>query len=106
MTCKGNVFQKKKANLNFKSNNYYKIILLSSKYAASGLDLIEASKIIFIDPIYGDFDTTKQVEDQAIGRAHRLGQQKPVEVVRFLIKDTIEEECYTKWKQQRFKYEA
>ena len=106
MTCKGNVFQKKKANLNFKSNNYYKIILLSSKYAASGLDLIEASKIIFIDPIYGDFDTTKQIEDQAIGRAHRLGQQKPVEVVRFLIKDTIEEECYTKWKQQRFKYEA
>lgn len=99
MMCKGNVFQKKKAIQNFKTNNYYKIILLSSKYAASGLDLIEANKVIFIDPIYGDFDTVKQIEDQAIGRAHRLGQKNPIEVVRFLIKDTIEEECFKDWKE-------
>lgn len=99
MMCKGNVFQKKKAIENFKTNSYYKIILLSSKYAASGLDLIEANKVIFIDPVYGDFDTVKQIEDQAIGRAHRLGQQNPIEVVRFLIKDSIEEECHKDWKK-------
>ena len=99
MMCKGNVYQKRKAVYNFKNNNYYKIILLSSKYAASGLDLIEANKIIFIDPIYGNFETVYQVEDQAIGRAHRLGQQKPVEVVRFLIKNTIEEECFKDWQK-------
>ena len=97
MMCKGNVFQKKKAIHNFKTNSYYKIILLSSKYAASGLDLIEANKVIFIDPVYGDFDTVKQIEDQAIGRAHRLGQKNPIEVVRFLVKDTIEEECFKDW---------
>lgn len=99
MMCKGNVFQKKKAIVNFKTNSYYKIILLSSKYAASGLDLIEANKVIFIDPIYGDFDTVKQIEDQAIGRAHRLGQKNPIDVVRFLIKDSIEEECYKDWQK-------
>lgn len=97
MTCKGNVMVKRKAIRNFKTSDYYKIILISSKHAAEGLDLIEADKVILVDPIYGDYDTVKEVEDQAIGRSHRLGQQNPIEVVRLLIKNTIEEECYKEW---------
>jgi len=31
------------------------------------------------------------VEAQAIARAHRIGQQRPVTALRFLAKDTIEE---------------
>jgi SNF2 family DNA or RNA helicase len=34
------------------------------------------------------------MEGQAIGRAHRTGQTKQVSVVRFIIKDTVEEEIY------------
>lgn len=98
ITCKGNVFQKKKAIHNFKTNSYYKIFLLSSKYAASGLDLVEANKIIFIDPTYGDFDKVTEVEEQMLGRIHRLGQKNPIEVARFLVKNTIEEECFNEWK--------
>ena len=31
------------------------------------------------------------VEDQAAGRAHRMGQERPVTVYRLVIKDSIEE---------------
>ena len=36
----------------------------------------------------------KAIETQAIGRAVRLGQKKPVTVVRFITKDTVEEEHF------------
>lgn len=31
------------------------------------------------------------VESQAIGRVYRLGQTRPITVIRYLIKDTVEE---------------
>lgn len=96
--CKGNVFQKRKATTHFKNNPKYRIILLSSKFSASGLDLIEANKIVFVDPVYGDYKKVSAIETQAIGRAHRLGQKHAIKVVRFLIKNTIEESCYKKYK--------
>lgn len=95
LVCKGSIFQKNKAVEQFKKDSSdYNIILLSTKYAASGLDLMEANKVIFIDPIYGDHQYRHGTESQAIGRAHRLGQKRIIEVIRFLIKDTIEEEIH------------
>jgi SNF2 family DNA or RNA helicase len=38
----------------------------------------------------------KAIEAQAIGRAVRLGQKLPVKVIRFITKDTIEDEHYKK----------
>ena len=68
--------------------------MLSSENAASGINLTKASTIIMIDPVYGKYQYRKDIEDQAIARAHRIGQKNDITVVRFIIKDTIEEEIY------------
>ena len=67
-----NVFVKKKALSGFRNNSGNRILLLSSKHAASGLDLIEASKIVFIDPVYAEHDVKESIEKQAIGRIDRF----------------------------------
>jgi len=56
--------------------------------------LTEATHIFLLDPINGSQEKVKATEDQAIGRAHRLGQKKQVRVFRMIIKDTIEEDIY------------
>lgn len=92
--CKGSVFQRDKAINQFNTNPKTRVIMLSSENAASGTNLTKASKVILLDPVYGDKDYRLNIENQAIGRIHRIGQKKDVEVIRFLIKDTIEEDIY------------
>jgi SNF2 family DNA or RNA helicase len=93
--CKGNIFQKNKAVEKFREKSKgMRILLLSTKYAASGLDLMEANKIILFDPVYGTEKFKHGIEGQAIGRAARIGQKRTIEVIRFLMKDTIEEEIH------------
>jgi SNF2 family DNA or RNA helicase len=95
LCCKGSVFQKKKAVERFKKKvKGVRILLLSTKYAASGLDLMEANKIILVDPVYGTEKYKEGIEGQAIHRAARLGQERTVEVIRLLMRDTIEEEIH------------
>ena len=66
--------------------------MLSTENAASGTNLTEATHIIFMEPIKGDIGEVKAIEDQAIGRAVRLGQENQVKVIKLIMKDTIEEE--------------
>jgi SNF2 family DNA or RNA helicase len=94
VNCTGTIFQRRKAIDQFKKDSKVNILCLSSKYCASGLNLTCANKIVFIEPIYGDKKFQEDVENQAIGRADRIGQRKSIEVSRFLIKDTIEEDIY------------
>jgi superfamily II DNA or RNA helicase len=68
--------------------------MLSSESAASGTNLTAASQVILLDPVYGSYEFRRNTEWQAIGRAYRMGQTKPVTVVRFIIKDTVESEIY------------
>lgn len=68
--------------------------MLSSDSTAAGTNLTKASQVIFIDPIYGDYKFRKDQERQAVGRAHRLGQKSNIKVIRFIIKETVEEEIY------------
>ena len=65
--------------------------MLSSKNAASGINLTEANKIVLIEPVYGTDQYRQSIEAQAIGRADRIGQKRPIDVYRFIIKDTVEE---------------
>lgn len=54
--------------------------------AAFGLDMRAASRIYFIGPVLNP-----QVEAQAIGRARRISQKKPVFVETLVLRDSIEE---------------
>lgn len=92
--CKGNVWQRDKAIRDFNSNNNIKVIMLSSESAASGTNLTKAEMVILLDPVYGTYEYRRNTEWQSIGRAYRTGQTKQVEVVRFMIKGTVEEKIY------------
>ena len=85
----------KKVNL-FKKDSSIRIALLSSDKSASGLNLIEANHIILLDTLNDDKNAAKVIEDQAIGRSVRIGQEHQVNVKRFIMRDTIEHEFYNK----------
>jgi SNF2 family DNA or RNA helicase len=92
--CDGSVYKKKRAISSFSKNSDVNIILLSSRNAASGINLTIANKIILLEPIYGSQEYRKDIESQAVGRADRLGQKRPIQICRFIIKETIEEDIY------------
>jgi SNF2 family DNA or RNA helicase len=92
--CKGNVWQRDKAIREFNNNDDIKVIMLSSESAASGTNLTKAEMVILLDPVYGTYEYRRNTEWQAIGRAYRMGQTKQVQVVRFVIKNTVEDEIY------------
>jgi len=92
--CRGNCYQRDKAIREFNADDKIKVIMLSSDSTAAGTNLTKASQVIFIDPIYGDYKFRKDQERQAVGRAHRLGQKSNIKVIRFIIKETVEEEIY------------
>lgn len=92
--CNGSVYQRKRAINLFYKDPDTNLILLSSKNSASGINLTVANKIIFLEPIYGNQEYRKNIECQAIGRADRLGQTRPIDIHRFIIKDTIEQDIY------------
>jgi SWI/SNF-related matrix-associated actin-dependent regulator of chromatin subfamily A3 len=51
-----------------------------------GINLTAANFVYMLDPWWNP-----ATEDQAMDRVHRLGQDRPVTVVRFVCKDTIDE---------------
>ncbi|MBP7249859.1 MAG: SNF2 helicase associated domain-containing protein [Selenomonas sp.] len=65
------------------------VFLISLKAGGTGLNLTGADMVIHCDPWWNP-----AVEDQATDRAYRLGQQKNVQVVKLITKDTIEEKIY------------
>lgn len=91
--CSGNVYQRDKIIRQF-DNSDIKVIMLSSENAASGTNLTKASEIILLDPVYGTKETRINIENQAIGRIHRIGQTNNIKVTRFIIKDSIENDIY------------
>ena len=92
--CKGNCYQRDKAIREFNNNDSIKVIMLSSEQSASGTNLTKAKQVILLDPIYGNYKYRNGQEKQAIGRAHRLGQMNTIKVIRFIIKNSVEEEIY------------
>ena len=62
----------------FQKQNQTRVIMLSLQNAASGTNLVEATHVILIDPVAGSKEEAVAIEAQAIGRAHRMGQNKQV----------------------------
>ncbi len=60
--------------------------LISLKAGGVGLNLTGADTVILVDLWWNP-----AVEEQAIGRAHRMGQEQNVEVYRMITRGTIEE---------------
>ncbi|KAJ5679845.1 hypothetical protein N7462_008089 [Penicillium macrosclerotiorum] len=73
-----------------------KVMLVSLKAGNSGLNLVAASHVILFDPFWNPY-----VEDQAIDRAHRIGQNKEVFVHRLLIEGTVEDRIVNLQDQKR-----
>lgn len=97
--CQGNVYQKDKVlrlfNTTSDSPDSVKVIMLSSDSTVSGSNLNNAEEVIFLDPVYGDKQHRLNTERQAIGRVIRLGNKhKIINVIRIMIKDSIEEEIF------------
>jgi SNF2 family DNA or RNA helicase len=90
--CNGSIYQRKNAIADFSNDPDMQVILLSSRNAASGINLTAANKVILLEPIYGTEQFRTNIENQIIGRANRIGQERKIEVIRFIIKDTIEED--------------
>ncbi|MCJ1280957.1 hypothetical protein MMC26_000275 [Xylographa opegraphella] len=74
------------AVLDFNSKPDCRIILVSLKAGNAGLNLTAASQVIILDPFWNPY-----IEEQAIDRAHRIGQRRPVQVHRILIPNTVED---------------
>lgn len=66
------------------------IFLISLKAGGVGLNLTSADYVFIIDPWWNP-----AAENQAISRAHRIGQNKKVFVYRFITEESIEEKIQT-----------
>ncbi|XP_051135086.1 helicase-like transcription factor CHR28 [Andrographis paniculata] len=62
------------------------VMIMSLKAASLGLNMVAACNVILLDLWWNP--TT---EDQAVDRAHRIGQVRPVSVFRLTVKDTVED---------------
>ncbi|KAL7211886.1 hypothetical protein ACSBR2_014696 [Camellia fascicularis] len=62
------------------------VMIMSLKAASLGLNMVAACHVLLLDLWWNP--TT---EDQAVDRAHRIGQTRPVTVLRLTVKDTVED---------------
>ncbi|KAJ5169407.1 SNF2-related protein [Penicillium coprophilum] len=69
----------------FRQTEEVRVLLMSVKEASHGLHIPEASRMYIVNPIW-----ERNVESQAIKRAHRIGQKRPVYVETLVLGDTLE----------------
>ncbi|WDK17683.1 SNF2 family domain-containing protein [Colletotrichum graminicola] len=70
----------------FSTDADMKVMMVSLRAGNAGLNLVSASRVIIMDPFWNPY-----IEMQAVDRAHRIGQQKPVKVHRILTQETVED---------------
>jgi len=70
----------------FQKDDTYKMMLMTLKVGGVGLNLTSADYVFIFDPWWN-----RAAENQAIDRAHRMGQKNTVFSYKMITKDTIEE---------------
>jgi len=86
-TLSGDMSMPKRAQAlrEFQSDPPTTVFLLSMRSGAVGINLTQANRVFIMEPALNP-----ALEAQAIGRVHRLGQNRPVEVIRLIIEDSID----------------
>ncbi|MDL4839267.1 DEAD/DEAH box helicase [Aquibacillus rhizosphaerae] len=78
------------------NNGEKSVFLISLKAGGTGLNLTGADTVILYDLWWNP-----AVEEQAAGRAHRIGQKKVVQIIRMITEGTIEEKIYELQQKKR-----
>lgn len=78
--------QRKESVDRFQTNDDCRLFLISLKAGGTGINLTAADYVYIVDPWWNP-----AVENQAIDRCYRIGQDKKVFAYRMICKDTIEE---------------
>ncbi|GAX83731.1 hypothetical protein CEUSTIGMA_g11156.t1 [Chlamydomonas eustigma] len=87
---------REKAIIDFETCNDVMVLLVSLKAASLGVNLTVANHVVLMDLWWNP-----TVEEQAIDRAHRIGQTRTVKVTRIAIKDTVEDRILALQEQKR-----
>uniref|UniRef100_A0A0B7KCA3 RING-type domain-containing protein n=1 Tax=Bionectria ochroleuca TaxID=29856 RepID=A0A0B7KCA3_BIOOC len=90
--------QKRQENLEmFEKSNEKPVLIMTTGTGAFGLNLTCANRIFIVE-----LQWNPSVEYQAIARAIRFGQKNEVQVMRYIIRHTVEEEMrkLQQWKKQ------
>ena len=82
----GSTKKRQKHINNFNENSSVRVFLISLKTGGFGLNLTAADTVILADPWWNPMG-----ENQAIDRAHRIGQTKKVMVYKLITKGSVEE---------------
>jgi non-specific serine/threonine protein kinase len=82
----GSTRDRQQAVQTFQEDDRCRVMVVSLKAGGLGLNLTEADYIYLIDPWWNP-----AVEQQAIDRTHRIGQDKQIFAYRMICKDTVEE---------------
>ena len=77
------------------------VLLMTLKTGGVGLNLTKASYVFHLEPWWNP-----AVENQATDRAHRMGQQKPVQVYRYLMAQSVEEKIEVLKERKAAKFNA
>lgn len=78
----------------FREANDVRVLLMDLRQASHGLHIAQASRIFIVNPIW-----QPNVESQAIKRAHRIGQTRPVYVETLVLRDTLEDRMLKRRKE-------
>lgn len=76
----------------FQNSEKYRVLLMDLNQAAHGLNVSCASRVFFVNPVW-----RRDIEQQAMKRAHRIGQTRTVYVETLILVGTIEEAM---WKRR------
>ncbi|KAK4163148.1 SNF2 family N-terminal domain-containing protein [Cladorrhinum sp. PSN259] len=72
------------------------VLLLTIDSGAIGVTITSANRVHFVEPIYNP-----ATEAQAIARAHRMGQTRPVTVIKYITEKTVETNILELQKRKR-----
>ncbi|KAL6843089.1 hypothetical protein ACP4OV_026802 [Aristida adscensionis] len=80
----------------FNTDPEVRVMIMSLKAGNLGLNMVAACHVILLDLWWNPY-----AEDQAVDRAHRIGQTRPVTVSRLTVKDTVEDRILALQEEKR-----